>query len=192
MNEVITKRKKKLTVRDYELMPQGREILQLIDGDFYMTPAPIFKHQEVSKNIESEFIRFLDKNPVGKIIHSPLDFYVDRFNVVQPDLVYISKENYRIISERGIEGPPDIIIEILSPSTEEIDLNLKMDLYWRIGVREYWIVNIEKEEIQVYEIKEDSFKLRKNYRKINNEKIKTPIVPGLEIDLNKVFYYDWL
>ena len=63
-----------------------------------------------------------------------------------------------------------------------------MDLYWRVGVREYWLVDIEKEEIEVWEIDEDSFRLRKKYRKINNDKIKTPIISEFEADLNKIFY----
>ncbi len=186
------KPKRRLTVDDYLLMPDHGKLLQLIDGDFIMAPSPSLKHQEVSKNIELEFAKFLEKNSIGKILYAPIDYYVDKYDVVQPDLVYISKEKYRILFEKGIKNTPDLIIEIISKSTENIDKNLKKDLYWRAGVKEYWIVNIEEKSIEVFKINSEGYRLDKIYRNENKDKIKTDILPGLIINLEKVFYFDWI
>ena len=157
------KTKKRLTVDDYLLMPNNGKLLQLIDGDFIMAPAPNLKHQEVSRNIGTEITKYLEKNPIGKILYAPIDYYVDKYNVVQPDLVYISKERYNILFDKGIKNAPDLIIEIISTGTEETDRNLKKDLYWRTGVREYWIVDLEKENIEVYKLGDDGYKLDRIY-----------------------------
>lgn len=186
------KPKKRLTVDDYLLMPDHGRLLQLIDGDFIMAPSPSLKHQEVTRNIEFEFAKFLEKNPIGKILNAPIDYYVDKYDVVQPDLVYISKEKYRILFEKGIKNTPDLIIEIISKGTENIDKNLKKDLYWRAGVKEYWIVNIEEKSIEVFKINSEGYKLKKIYRNENKDKIKPDILPGLIINLEKVFYFDWI
>lgn len=194
MNPAITRtiEKKRLTVDDYLLMPDNGKLLQLIDGDFIMAPAPNLKHQEVSRNIETEIAKFLEKNPIGKILDAPIDYYVDTYNVVQPDLVYISKERYNILFDRGIRNAPDLIIEIISTGTEDTDRNLKKDLYWRAGVKEYWIVDLEKESIEVYKLENSEYRLTKIYWKSNNERIRTDLLPGLEIDLKKIFYFDWI
>lgn len=192
VKETRVETKRLLTVNDYLLVPNNGKLLQLIEGNFIIAPAPNLKHQEVSRNIEIEIVRYLEKNPIGKIFYAPVDYYIDAYNVVQPDLVYISKEKYNILFEKGIRNTPDLIIEIISAGTEKTDRELKKDLYWRAGVKEYWIVDLETESIEVYKIEANRYKLDKIYRKANSDKIKTDILPGFEINLDKVFYFDWI
>ncbi len=187
-----TEFKKRLTVDDYLLMPDNGKSLQLIDGDFIMAPSPNLKHQEVSRNIQEQFSEFLKKDSIGKILNAPMDYYIDNYNVVQPDLIYISKKKYRILFEKGVRNTPDLLIEIISKKTESTDRDLKRDLYWRVGVKEYWIVDINEESIEVYKYKSEGYRLEKIYKKENNDKIMTELLKGLKIDLNKVFYFDWL
>ena len=198
MNTVLEKERKKkpvkkrLTVNEYELMPNNGKVLQLIDGDFVMTPAPTLKHQEVSRNIEKYFLDYLDKNPIGKILDAPIDFHIDKYNVVQPDLAYISKARYTVLFEKGIRGAPDIVIEILSPHTKRTDRKLKKKLYYKVGVKEYWIVDIDDECIEVFRKRTDDYELDNTYRKDNNDILPCTLLKGLEIDLQTVFYYDWI
>ena len=184
--------KKRLTVHEYELMPTNGNVLQLIDGDFIMTPAPLLKHQEVSRNIQEYFLDYLKKYPVGKILDAPVDYHIDKYNVVQPDLAYIAKDRYSILFEKGIKDAPDLIVEILSPHTQKMDREAKKELYWKVGVKEYWIVDIDHESIEVFHYSSETFQLEKIYRNTQDHVLKCQLLPELTLDLKRIFFFDWL
>lgn len=141
-------RTKEWTVADYLLLGEMDTPCQLINGELIMSPAPTPLHQRVSKRI----FKLLDKASVnkGEVFYSPVDLYVDSKNVLQPDLVFISEENKQIISGRGIEGTPDLIVEIIFPSNIFTDRNIKKKTYQRIGVKEYWIVDPGNQTLEIY------------------------------------------
>ncbi len=187
----VIEKVKKLTVEDYLLMPSNGKLLQLIEGEFKMAPAPNLYHQEVSRNIEEIFLDYLKRNPVGKILDAPVDYYIDEFNVVQPDLIFVKKENYRILSEKGITDAPDLIIEIISRGTEDVDKKLKKDIYARAGVKEYWIVDINQKTIEKNILEKGEYKLEKIYTE-KDKFIPCSILPDLKLPLSKIFYFDWV
>ena len=90
---------------------------------------------------------YVEKNDLGEVFYSPIDVYFDEEDVFQPDIVFISKARLDIIGEIKIEGPPDLIIEILSPSTAYYDLGRKYEVYERSGVKEYWVVHPERKSV---------------------------------------------
>ena len=93
---------------------------------------------------------YLETNQIGAIFYAPLDALLSEFDIVVPDLIYISHERSRYLTSKNLQGPPDLVIEILSPSTARRDERLKRDLYERVGVLEYWLVDPDRDIIEVY------------------------------------------
>ena len=133
------------TVEDYLQLEEGLQA-QLIDGRLIISPVPDIIHQETLGELYSLLKAQLD----GEVFFSPVDLYLDQRNVLQPDLVYVSKERSGIISERGIEGVPDLVVEIISVSNGIYDRNTKRQKYLDFGVTEYWIVDPLYQTLEIY------------------------------------------
>src|SRR6266542_2906772 len=141
---------KRYTYEDYEKLPEGAPY-QLIGGELVMTPSPVPYHQSVSRKIEFELIKFVEEKKLGEVFDAPIDVYLSETETYQPDIIFISKDRLRIIGEKKIEAAPDLVIEILSPSTAYYDLKHKRRIYESSGVREYWIVDPMEKSVEVYE-----------------------------------------
>lgn len=137
---------KKYTVRDYMRLGEGAPY-QLIGGNLIMSPAPSTNHQRIVGNIFRQMANFLDANPLGEVFCSPVDVHFDKENVLQPDIVFISKRNFKIIRDNGIYGAPDVIVEVLSPFNSYFDWKEKKGIYSFFGVKEYWIVDPKDKEV---------------------------------------------
>lgn len=113
-----------------------------------MSPAPKPNHQKVSRRL----FKLIDKATAGKgeLFYAPIDLYIDSKNVFQPDLVYLSSKHTASLTERGIEGPVDLVVEIISPSNSYTDRNQKKKKYLEFGVTEYWIVDPANQTIEIY------------------------------------------
>lgn len=129
------------TYDDYCLMPDDRNRYEIIDGELIVSPSPTVTHQKVSKRLLHAIMLHVESTGAGIVFAAPLDLILSSTRVVQPDLVVIRPERRSLITERGIEGGPDLIIEIISPSTERTDRELKRKLYAAEGVTEYWLVD---------------------------------------------------
>src|SRR3990172_920502 len=117
----IVVEKKKYTYEDYLKTPKDKRY-ELIDGELLMRPSPTPSHQRVSRKLEFILESFITKNNLGEIFYAPCDVYLDNENVVQPDILFISKERLNIIGDKNIQGAPDLVIEILSESNAYRDL----------------------------------------------------------------------
>ncbi len=138
----------KFTYEDYLNTPEDKRY-ELIDGDLFMTPAPGELHQRVSILLGSKLFQFTLENSLGRVYVAPFDVVLSDMDVVQPDLLFVSNERIRIITPENVQGAPDLVVEILSPSTATRDTTFKRVLYARHGVREYWIVDTQEETITV-------------------------------------------
>ena len=176
--------KRKFTYEDYLKTPDD-ERYELIGGELLMTPSPVPKHQRVSRKIEFLLEKFVTENDLGEVFYAPCDVHLDNENVVQPDILFISKDRLNIIGEKNIERAPDLAIEILSESTAYRDLVQKKKLYSRFGVKEFWIVDPGEETIEVYSLKGNTFLLINTYSK--NEILESPYLKGLKIELKGIF-----
>jgi Uma2 family endonuclease len=178
MQTLTIDKSKKWTVDDY--LKLDEELCQLINGELIMTPAPNTEHQRTSKS----FFRILEANAGnGEVFYSPIDLYCDNENVFQPDLLYISERNKKIISERGIEGAPDLIIEIISPSNSFIDRYTKKTAYFKFGVLEYWIVDPANKTLEIYHDDTD-----KPYLYLAGEGIvKSKVLKTMSFNLETIF-----
>jgi Uma2 family endonuclease len=136
------------------LPPDGRR-WELIDGELEVNPAPVTRHQTVSRRLQFELMRQLEETELALIFDAPTDVILSDHDVVQPDLAIVSYSRRQVITQRGIEGPPDIVVEILSTSTRVMDRRVKSVTYARFGVPEYWIVDPDLGLIELYRLAED-------------------------------------
>lgn len=176
--------KKRYTYEDYLKTPED-ERCELIGGVLLMTPLPVPRHQRISGKFEFELRKFVTENGLGEVFYAPCDVYLDDENVVQPDILFISKERLNIIGEKNIQGAPDLVIEIISESTAYRDLVQKKKLYAKFGVKEYWIVIPGEELIEVYILKDNTYMLHKTYSK--DDAFESPYLRNLKIELKGIF-----
>ncbi|MBY0434238.1 MAG: Uma2 family endonuclease [Cyclobacteriaceae bacterium] len=125
------------------MLPEGT-LAEVIENQLYMAPSPTPFHQEASGNLFTDINVFVRNNELGKVFIAPLDLYLDEnSNVVQPDILFVSRDNPLIIDRKGLTGVPDLIIEVLSPGNRNYDSIKKKNLYEKFGVTEYWTVDPE-------------------------------------------------
>ena len=145
----------------------------------------VFGERRNQRRLEFLLKGFIEGRGLGVLLHAPLDVVLGERDVVQPDIMFISKERFGIISEEEIRGAPDLIVEIVAPATERRDKTYKKTLYARHGVKEYWIVDPVREEVEIYRLGEMGFEEFGVYKRW--DKIGSPLLPGLEIGLSYVF-----
>ena len=180
------------TYSDYLKWPDD-ERWEIIDGvAFAMSPAPTTTHQRILRNLGFTINAHLEGKKC-EMFMAPFDVrlsdniwqsdnYVE--TVVQPDIVVICDQAK--IDKRGCKGAPDIVIEILSPTTAAIDMKVKFDLYQRHGVREYWIIHPSEKTLLLYKLDADGL-YGKHERYVGNDKVPVPLLGDLVIDFGKVF-----
>jgi Uma2 family endonuclease len=175
----------KFTYKDYKSLPESEtKRYELIEGELIMVPSPNTYHQRISGNLVFLLRDFVKKNKLGEVFYAPLDVHLGE-NVVQPDILFVSKAHSKIITEEEILGAPDLVIEILSPATSERDQTYKKTLYARHGVQEYWIVDPQEKTVEVMTLGKEEFENSGSYGKMDT--MKSPIFPGLTINLCDVF-----
>lgn len=150
-----------------------------------MSPSPTSTHQRILRKLTRALDRFVEENSLGEILFAPMDVYFSERDTPQPDLLFISKERLDIISEQRIEGAPDLIMEILSPSTAYYDLKDKKRLYEVSGVKEYWIVDPKAREIEVYALVDDRYALFGRQEK--QGALTSKLLQGFCVDLADIF-----
>ena len=144
-----------------------------------------YRHIDVNKIVKENKLYEELKQKLGEVYYVPIDVYLEEEETYQPDIIFISKEKSEIVKEDKIEGSPDLIIEILSPSTAYYDLVHKKEIYAKHGVKEYWIVDPMKKKIEVYENKNGEFILFKKAGK--SERISSITIHGFEVELDAIF-----
>ncbi|HRI20335.1 MAG TPA: Uma2 family endonuclease [Panacibacter sp.] len=147
----------------YKLLPEGTPI-QLINNRFYMSPAPVFKHFETVDAVVEALKTEVKKKGNGRVVFAPVDVYLGSKNALQPDIMFIHKNNLDIIKENGIHGTPDIIIEVLSPGNKNDDLVKKKEVYEAFGVKEYFIAEPSDKAVITYYLKNGIFEEQKKYK----------------------------
>jgi Uma2 family endonuclease len=174
-----------LTSDDLERLRETRdEHLELIDGELFVTPSPARLHQLVSKRLNHLFMQTIDDAGIGEYYSAPYDVKFADDSIVQPDLLVVLREHSAKFTEKAVHGAPDLVVEIVSPSTGRRDLVIKRDLYARYGVPEYWLVDPDARTITIYA---DPHQGRYRDERTASELIASVIVPGLSVDLAELF-----
>ena len=142
---------------DYVRLPDDGRRYEIIDGELFMSPSPSFFHQRLSAELFAALFNFIKEKNLGVVVSAPIDVIFEHWNVVVPDIAFVSDARADIIEKRGLVGAPDLLVEILSPSTRERDLSEKRDLYERYGVHAYWVVDPDAEQVLVYRLVEGRY-----------------------------------
>lgn len=150
------------TYENYAVLPDEMGRFELLDGELWaMSPAPAITHQMVSKELEKALTACEQDYFV---FHAPVDIILSAYSVLQPDILLLHKSKSHQLSNRGVEGPPDLVVEILSPSSAWRDRGKKMNLYAHYGVSEYWIVDSKNEWLEQYFLEQSRFTLHSVYK----------------------------
>ena len=175
----------KMTYTQYCLLPEDGKQYEVIDGELFMTPAPRPKHQKIVLRLAEELSGFVRKSGLGEVFVAPVDVLLEQHTILQPDVLFIRQERLAIVKEDAIEGPPDLVVEVLSPSTFYKDLRKKMTAYSQFGVQEYWIVDPETQTIEVYARRDDKLQLARKFS--SGESLESALLPGLRLAVKDVF-----
>jgi Uma2 family endonuclease len=175
----------RLTANDYRALPEAGPRYQLVEGELHMAPAPNSYHQEIVWNLSRIFVRYLDGHPVGRVYLAPYDVYLSQHDVVQPDLLFLAKDRQQMRQEDGLHGAPDLVVEVISPSTAQLDKKTKRAIYAHAGVKELWLIDPILLQIHLYDFARD---LAKAVRILDeDESFTSALLPGLTVVAAEVF-----
>jgi len=178
----------KLTYDDFVQFPDDGKRHELIDGEHYVTPSPNTKHQRVSGNFHLLIASWLEAHPIGRIFYAPYDIVFSNFDVVEPDLLYLSNERAaEVITPLHVQGAPELVVEIASRGTRKRDETIKRRLYERSGVSEYWVVDPEVDVVRVYRRGPSGFGRPVELSREADDVLTTPLLPGLDLPLSRIF-----
>ncbi|MDZ7935503.1 MAG: Uma2 family endonuclease [Emticicia sp.] len=177
---------KLLTYNDYvKLTPPDSGNFELLNGRIFFMASPKPSHQDVSSLLHTFLGFYIVQNKLGKLFTAPMDVIFTEHDTFQPDLLFISKERLNIIGENKIEGSPDMVVEILSPSNNDTEMSYKKHIYEVSGVKEYWLINVEKQTLKLYKQVDNELRWQRDIQK--NEVLKSEIIQGFELELSKIF-----
>jgi Uma2 family endonuclease len=153
-----------------------------------VTPSPNQKHQQIVLNICLLVGNWLEQHTVGRLFLAPFDVVFSKFDVVEPDLLYMSNERAaHVLTDANVQGAPELVIEIGSKGTRKRDETIKRRLYERSGVSEYWVVDPEIDVVRVYRRGAEGFERPIELRAEASDALTTPLLPGLTLPLPRIF-----
>src|SRR4051794_14865354 len=165
--------------------PDDGNRYEVIDGELFVTPPPVVAHQYPSSELHGSIWRHLKDHPIGIIFSAPIGVVLGRHDGVQPDLVYVANEHRDIIAERGVEGAPDLVAEILSPSTRSRDRGIKLRAYAAAGVPHYRIVDPRRRTLDAHRLGEQGYGRPTTFRA--GATFEPDLFPGLAIQIDTLF-----
>ena len=175
----------KLTYEEYLETPETMVRCEVVDGEVIMA-GPSLYHQTISGNINEPIRAFVRSNRLGRVVYAPVDVIVrrDPLRVRQPDLLFVSNERADILGER-IEGGPDLVVEIISPSNTRAEIESRLADYASLTVRECWLVYPQIHAVEVLRLEGEEW--QRVYIRGSGERIESAVLPGLELEITELF-----
>lgn len=174
----------KCTYDEYAAMSDEKRY-ELIEGELYMVPSPDFYHQSISRNLLTALWKFVREHNLGIVLDAPFDVVLSETDVLQPDILFVSKERMGQMTDKNLRGAPDLVIEILSSSTRERDRLVKKRLYMEYGVKEFWIVAPDKRTVEILVLKETGFETFGIF--FLEDELTSPLLKDFRLQLKEVF-----
>ena len=182
---VTGKPRVRYTYEDYCQLPDDKRY-ELIDGEFYeMAPSPITVHQRLLLTLARLLADWVDGHILGEVLVAPFDVILSDNDTFQPDILFVSESRRSIITHRACEGAPDLVVEILSPSTSQRDLGIKRERYALFGVREYWIVDPVALSLEVLALREGEYVSLGAYA--GESSLESGVLPGFVLPALSIF-----
>jgi len=179
---------RQITHKEFRAMEFGEDelkqfIFELVDGEIVARNFPTASHQRILFKLTMLFGNFAGQ--LGEVLFAPFGVVLDDFDDVQPDLMFVRNERREIVQEDGIFGAPDLVVEIISPSSTKTDRGKKFKLYERMDVPEYWIVDIKNRSVEVYQRQESGYELMSFAAEAGE--VQSFVLPGLRIAVGGLF-----
>jgi Uma2 family endonuclease len=171
----------KLTYHDYLLLPDDGKRYEIIDGDLFVTPSPVTRHQLIVGRFLHHMMTYLETHPVGTVFTAPYDVVLSDTDIVEPDLLLVLYNGRAKITEKNVQGPPDMTLEVLSPGTAARDRDLKRKRYERFGVQEYWLIDPNQNTLEILALK--SGRYVQACCASHPAECASTLLPGLVLDL---------
>jgi Uma2 family endonuclease len=172
-----------LTIDDLADFPDDGMRREIVTGELVVTPAPTPVHQIISGRLITLLTRYVEDNKLGYVFPAPVDVRLSPHDIVEPDIVFVSNERKDMVLATCIEGPPDLVVEVLSPSTRRMDLVRKRALYARSGISEYWIVDPERRTLEIHRLLDGMYQVMASEQGVH----RSVVISGLEIDAAVLF-----
>lgn len=182
---MATERTSGLTYQDLERMFPDEDLVrrELIDGELFVTPSPTTRHQRVVAVLIQVLGSYADRAG-GEVLPGPVDVLVSERTMLQPNVLYVAPGRLGIVGERNLDGPPDLVIEVSSPSTRRLDLTRKKHVYAAFGVPEYWFVDLDAERVEIHRLAEGRYGAPAIIERGGT--VETPALPGLAIPVEEI------
>ena len=175
----------KFRYEDYRTAPPDKRY-ELLDGELLLNPAPNLKHQSVQVRLGSRLGRFVEEKALGYFFFAPCDVVLSDTDVVQPDLLFVSHARaHLLIGGDNVQGAPDLVVEILSPTTAERDRGYKRALYAKHGVKEYWLVDPAAETVSILRPRAGALEVARTFGR--NETLRSPLLASFQLALDDGF-----
>ena len=181
---VVSQTAPRLTYQDY-LSTSDDERYELLDGQLVMVPAPNMDHQDIVTNLGTALSVFVKEQELGRLYFAPTDVVLSDTDVVQPDLIFVSREREQVRTPANIQGAPDLIVEILSPSSATRDWRDKRELYARHGVREYWVVDPSNKIVSIMLLQDGVLEIKGAY--VAGDTVASSTLEGFSVALDDIF-----
>ena len=170
---------RKLDYTDYLATPNDGKRYQIVEGELLVTPSPSPVHQRVSRRLQRQLEDYFQRLGIGEVFDAPIDLLLSPHDVLVPDLLVVADPQH--VSRRGIEGPPLLVVEILSPSTRHHDRGVKARRYAKLGVQHYWLVDPDERRFECHRLAEGAFQPVADAR--GDSRLSHPDWDGLILDL---------
>ena len=185
---ILTKEKEeqRITVEElFEMELEEGYFYELLNGHIVKKQAPSPQHQKAVANLNWFINNFIREHDLGDCYTSPIDVFFDKYNNAQPDILFIKKDRLFIITKDGIQGHPDLIVEVLSPSSSRNDRIIKKKIYHEFGVSEYWIVDPIYKIVEIYSLENNAYTMTTMVAETGE--IASKVLEGFKIDIEKIF-----
>jgi Uma2 family endonuclease len=178
--------KRKLTYADFERIPDDGLRHEIIDGEHFVSPPPNHSHQVIAGNLHLLLGNHVRAHALGEVLFAPFAVRLSEHDAVEPDLMFIASGHQHLTTERHFAGGPDLVIEVLSPSTRRRDQNLKRKRYELFGVGEYWMIDPVAQTVAILRRNAEATQFDE-VAKLSSASFRTPLLPGLQIPLSEIF-----
>lgn len=182
---MLSTEKKDWTYEEYYKLG-NEERFEVIKGELFMVPAPDLEHQKISRKLEFKMVSYVENNDLGEIFDAPVDVIFENDVVLQPDIIFISKDRSSILQKRGVFGSPDLIVEIISKSSVKIDKHEKFKLYEKFKVKEYWLIDPANKTIEIFYLAGEKYELS-CFASEEEDIAESNVLKGFGIKIREVF-----
>ncbi len=169
---------------DYLQLPEDKRY-EILDGELFVVPAPNTQHQRLLLRIADFLHHYSNERKLGEVFVAPCDVVLSDETILQPDILFVCDDRSNVVGEANIAGPPDLVVEILSPGTRARDLEIKRKIYAGFGVREYWIVDPEAQTIEVLVLDKQGYRTAGIFGLA--DRLSSPVFPELNLPLSSIF-----